>query len=325
MESETKLKRRPAAKQWTGGQAVAVIALSTLGGFPVAIVGFGIPAWVPALSLSILLVLLLWRRTITLAPMSARQLRWLTAGLWIYALLIWGLSAVLKDVKEMQAVHMARLEALARSDPKGLAKALEGMQSYELDGLKEKFPAQVAAEEARQAKMRAAEQLRADSSTEAANAAAIKQELVKLKAVPSFDEDGQIAIYRKLVELAPANKVYQEKLDAIEQTQADRQYRLDHPEANISVIQSRWSKGGFGVAYILDITLKNVGSYSLKDFEVICENFAPSDTMLDATRGIIYERLSPGQTRRFRNVLLGRVPTQATRSRCRVAGAAPGG
>jgi hypothetical protein len=59
------------------------------------------------------------------------------------------------------------------------------------------------------------------------------------------------------------------------------------------VIDYSASKGGFDNVMILTMKLRNDNSFAVKDFQIVCANYAPSGTELPASFGTLYEKLKP--------------------------------
>ena len=63
----------------------------------------------------------------------------------------------------------------------------------------------------------------------------------------------------------------------------------------------RWRKGGFGSVMEADFTLKNNSDHDIKDFEITCEHFAKSGTLIDSNKRTIYDVVKAHATRKFPN------------------------
>lgn len=145
----------------------------------------------------------------------------------------------------------------------------------------------------------------------------------KIAELPKDDWVGRRDLFQQLSLLVPANQAFAAQANAAQAEYDARKYLLDHPEANIRIKRFSWTKGGFGIAYVLDITLENTSDYALKDFQISCENRAASQTVLGITTGAIMDKLAPHQTRRFRHVVLGAVDPAIAFSACKITAAAP--
>ena len=148
-------------------------------------------------------------------------------------------------------------------------------------------------------------------------AAAVKRE----KMLKREDLDDRIAIYRELVQLAPADATFKESLSALQMKQDRRNELKEHPERGIELVRYDWRKSGFGAVMMLDATVRNDGSLPLKDFTLFCEHSGPSGTVIDSNTRVVFELIAPGKTRRLRNINMGFIQSQATRSLCEITDA----
>jgi hypothetical protein len=80
----------------------------------------------------------------------------------------------------------------------------------------------------------------------------------------------------------------------------------------------RWRKGGFGSVMEADFTLKNNSDHDIKDFEITCEHFAKSGTLIDRNKRTIYDVVKAHATRKFPNFNMGFIHSQAASSSCAV-------
>jgi hypothetical protein len=80
----------------------------------------------------------------------------------------------------------------------------------------------------------------------------------------------------------------------------------------------RWRKGGFGSVMEADFTLKNNSDHDIKDFEITCEHFAKSGTLIDSNKRTVYDVVKAHATRKFSNFNMGFIHSQADTSSCSV-------
>ena len=87
-------------------------------------------------------------------------------------------------------------------------------------------------------------------------------------------------------------------------------------DKGISLTAYSAKKGGFDTVMVGSFTIKNDNTYFVKDFEVVCQHFAPSGTQLAESRKVIYDSVGPGQSRTFSNINVGFIPDQAKTFKC---------
>ncbi|RYG85696.1 MAG: hypothetical protein EON59_11660 [Alphaproteobacteria bacterium] len=319
---------------WRPSHVIAMLAL----GVPTAVQVLSgiatVPLWAIWLILLGAVIAALGRRRRRIGPLAGKELTitvLLVFALCALILLVAGIVrwAEAKTQHEAAALrllmsHDARAgsAALKSAAPKvvtsladnGMAAAISELRRREY--VKEH---QHAADEAAKARV---EQLASLKQAEQ-NKAAIAAEQVRIDALPKEAVDDRLAGYRRLAALDPANRTYRAEAAKLVAHIEEYQRRIDNPESNIDVVRSTWFKAGFGNVYMLDVTLKNTSPWSWKDFRIVCQNYAPSGTMVAANRGAILDVLAPGQKRRFRKVNLGFVDPQAASSSCTVEGAMP--
>jgi hypothetical protein len=179
------------------------------------------------------------------------------------------------------------------------------------------------AEQRHRAQRAAAAQQAAAAKLERANAKEVKFLVGLLSDMPKDWIENRRDAYSKLVKLAPGNPEYQRRYAIAIQDGILQEARDKDPASNIRIVRQGFRVGGFGVAYILDITLKNIGDRSWGNFTIKCRNLAASGFELEPTTGVLLDKLRAGQTRRFRHVVLGRLPQQVAKSGCQVTLADP--
>jgi hypothetical protein len=85
----------------------------------------------------------------------------------------------------------------------------------------------------------------------------------------------------------------------------------------------KWHKDGFGNIMIADFTLKNPTEYRFKDFEIKCTHSAPSGTVIDSNTRTIYETVEPESTKVVKEMNMGFINSQASRSGCEITDLVP--
>jgi hypothetical protein len=95
--------------------------------------------------------------------------------------------------------------------------------------------------------------------------------------------------------------------------------RLSNPADQIKILSYSASKGGFDNVMILTMKLRNDNSFAVKDFQIVCANYAPSGTELPASFGTLYEKLEPGEIKAFKKINLGLMPPDSSSYKCAIA------
>jgi hypothetical protein len=95
--------------------------------------------------------------------------------------------------------------------------------------------------------------------------------------------------------------------------------RHSNPADQVKILSYSASKGGFNNVMILTMKLRNDNAFAVKDFQIVCANYAPSGTELPASFGTLYEKLEPGQTKTFRKINLGLMPPDSETFKCAIA------
>ena len=80
-------------------------------------------------------------------------------------------------------------------------------------------------------------------------------------------------------------------------------------------------KVGFGTVLEIDITIKNVSVYAVKDVQVVCDLFGNSGTAVGEVRQTLFELITGETTKKFPQVNFGLVQQQAQRVHCRIENA----
>jgi hypothetical protein len=90
--------------------------------------------------------------------------------------------------------------------------------------------------------------------------------------------------------------------------------------AQTQITKFSWHKGGFDSIMMATFSIKNDGDHDVKDINVRCTHSAPSGTVIDQNEQTIYEIVKAHSTRKFREVNMGFIASQAASSSCEVAG-----
>ncbi|MCJ2183933.1 hypothetical protein MTR62_14695 [Novosphingobium sp. 1949] len=279
---------------------------------PLLTVLVGLPLWVmPVLAV----VLLLWScvqpdTEIVGYPLS--RLRKLLIGLVVVAL--WQASAISGTLqsKELEA-EAERIVSLGQTDPKGQSAALAKADEEMLAAIGKVAPS-----------LKESEVARRNEEKAAANAPRIAELLGQEKKLDKADVEGRAVIWRELASLAPGDADYRATLTELEEKLARIERVRQDPTKGVEIVDFQWQTDGFGTVMMLDITLRNTSSVELRDFVINCEHSGPSGTVMDRNSRTLYEKLAPGEKRRFRKVNMGFIHSQATSSSCRVDGASMG-
>lgn len=85
----------------------------------------------------------------------------------------------------------------------------------------------------------------------------------------------------------------------------------------------KWHKDGFGNIMIANFTLKNPTDYRFKDVEIKCTHSAPSGTVIDSNSRTVYETVEPHSTKVIKEMNMGFINSQASKSGCVIADLVP--
>jgi hypothetical protein len=89
----------------------------------------------------------------------------------------------------------------------------------------------------------------------------------------------------------------------------------DNPES-VQISQFSWRKDGFGNVMTATFRLRNTNSFAVKDVVVRCVHSAPSGTKVDSNTRTIYEIIKPKAEFLARDVNMGFIVSDASRSNC---------
>jgi hypothetical protein len=92
--------------------------------------------------------------------------------------------------------------------------------------------------------------------------------------------------------------------------------------SSLSLENIKWHTDGFGTVMMLDATVKNSGSRSVKDVKIECDSFGKSGTKVDTNTKVIYDTFPAKKTTNVKNFNMGFINSQAASSSCSVVDAA---
>lgn len=99
-------------------------------------------------------------------------------------------------------------------------------------------------------------------------------------------------------------------------TRTAYQIAMEHPERLVTLSKFSWEKGGFDTVMIANFTLKNENEFPVKDFVLSCDLYGNSGTQVGTVTHTLLEIVGGGKTKRFNDVNMGFVDSQAKRSSC---------
>lgn len=79
-----------------------------------------------------------------------------------------------------------------------------------------------------------------------------------------------------------------------------------------------WRKGGFDDVAFITATLKNNSDKPIKDVALACTFIAKSGTILGYGSGTIFDVIPPGKTKKFPELSVGFIHSQAASANCQV-------
>jgi zinc-ribbon domain len=88
-------------------------------------------------------------------------------------------------------------------------------------------------------------------------------------------------------------------------------------------LEYKWYKEGFGNVMIADFSINNPTQYRFKDVEIKCTHSAPSGTVIDSNTRTIYEIVEPKSTKVIKQMNMGFIHSQASRSGCDISNLTP--
>lgn len=87
----------------------------------------------------------------------------------------------------------------------------------------------------------------------------------------------------------------------------------------VHIVKFNGHKGGFNAVFLADFTIKNDSAYPIKDIEISCKDAANSGTVIDSNNQTIYDVVKAHSTRKFTNVSMGFIHSQATSAHCEIS------
>lgn len=237
-------------------------------------------------------------------------------------LLLFGIAA--GDTEEKRANEARDIVALMKSRPEEGRKRLAKADDDLLQAIKQVDESIEATERSRRAK-RDALSARASEARNASKVMALEKQA---EALPSYDLDGRMAIYRQIISLAPSEAKWRDRMAALEaedakmrKEQEEVRRQLLFPEEYTAFELTSWRKEGFGAVMTITGTIRNNSRFALKDFTLQCELSAPSGTLVDRNVKIIYEQVAAGSSKVVRNFNMGFITDQSATTSCRIVGA----
>ncbi len=82
-----------------------------------------------------------------------------------------------------------------------------------------------------------------------------------------------------------------------------------------------WKKGGFDNVIIAEFTLSNRSETTWKDVMISCDGNAKSGTRLGTNTSVVYEKLTPGETKKIKGFNVGIINSQTAEIGCEVVNA----
>lgn len=234
-------------------------------------------------------------------------------------LLLFGIVG--RDAEEKRDEEARNIVALVKSRPEDGQKRLAEADDDLLQAIKLIDEDIETAERNRRAE-RDALAAKADEAQNAPKIAALEKQA---EALPSYDLDGRMAVYRQIMKLAPSEAKWRERMAALEaedakmrKEQEEVRRQLLFPEEFTVFELTSWRKGGFGSVMTVTGTIRNNSRFTLKDFTLQCELSAPSGTLVDRNVKIIYEQVAAGSSKVVRDFDMGFITEQSATTSCKI-------
>lgn len=232
------------------------------------------------------------------------------------------LSGIVGDDAEKKLDNEARdIVALMKSRPEDGQKRLAEADDDLLQAIKLIDEDIETAERSRRAE-RDALAAKVDEAHNAPKIAALEKQA---EALPSYDLDGRMAIYRQITVMAPSEAKWRDRLAALEaedtkmrEEQEEVRRQLLFPEEFALFELKHWRKAGFGSVMTVTGTIRNKSRFALKDFTLQCELSAPSGTLVDRNVKTIYEQVAPGSSKVVRDLNMGFITDQSATTSCKI-------
>jgi len=116
------------------------------------------------------------------------------------------------------------------------------------------------------------------------------------------------AVLVSLPKIAEVNRAVEKETSPDPKFVALRSAKLDY----------NWQKGGFGSVMMIDATVTNPSATAFKDFTIKCTHAGPSGTEIDSNTRTIYDIVPSKSKKRFRQINMGFIHSQAARSSCEI-------
>lgn len=237
----------------------------------------------------------------------------------IGVLLLFGIAA--GDTEEKRANEARDIVALMKSRPKEGRKRLAEADDDLLHAIKLVDEGVEAAERSRRVKRDAL----SARAREARNAAKIASLEKQAQALPSYDLDGRMAIYRQIIGMAPSEAKWRDRMAGLEAEDAKMRKDVEEvrrqllfPEEFALFELKHWRKGGFGSVMTVSGTIRNNSRFALKDFTLQCELSAPSGTLVDRNVKVVYEQVAAGSSKVIRDFNMGFITEQSAAASCKI-------
>lgn len=132
------------------------------------------------------------------------------------------------------------------------------------------------------------------------------------------DVEGRLIFWDEIVALDPDNAQYaKQRNDVKNEVDALAPYR-EQPQLGAVITKTKGRREGFGNVLVIDITVKNRSRANLSDFDITCETFGASGTILGSTSKVLYERIDGRSEKTFRDINMGFINPQSKRSECQI-------
>jgi hypothetical protein len=276
---------------------------------------FGSAAWIP-IACIVAVICALIKPEWTLLGFSSAGIKKVFGVIAVVTAMVW-LSASNAALEKKQTDDALRIVDLGKSDVTAQAAELASANEGTLKSLQTIAPSLEASERDRCAVVIAEEAKRLEVTNKEKIAVVVARE----KGLGKDDLDGHISAYKELIALAPGRTDFAEKLLELQTIKARQDEIVGSPEKGLELLNFNWSKGGFGTVMLLNATIKNTSTVAIKDLTIKCVHFAPSGTNIDSNTQTLYELIGPGKTRRFRNISMGFILSQASQSSCKIINA----
>lgn len=94
-------------------------------------------------------------------------------------------------------------------------------------------------------------------------------------------------------------------------------------QQSLEIVSWKWGAVAGGSIMEATFKIRNNGTEDFKDIEIECVHTAPSGTVIDSNKRVIYEVVKAGETREFKDFNMGFIHSQAKKSSARIRNATP--